>query len=372
MRITIVSPFDPTPRTSGKADDHVGGVERVLWQVSSRMARRGHDVTLVCSSDAADSEAIEEGIRVRRIHRRLTVLRAPLADFARHVPKDSDIVHVAATYPFTTPAVLKRAHALALPGVLDFHFEPHPDSLLGRWAASAYRLVGPPAYRLAAAVLVRSLAYGRSAPSLADVPEERWHIVPNGIDPSRFHPGGPRRLGDYLLFVGRLVPYKGLEVLLQSLTRTPDAPPLLIAGDGPERAGLQALATRLGVDARFLGRVEDADLPPLYRGARLTVLPSLNQQEAFGICLLESMACGTPVVATDLPGVEQVARLGGRVVPPGDVDRLAQALSRGLGADPIPGGRALAERIHHAYSWDAVTERMLAVYQGILARRAGG
>jgi glycosyltransferase involved in cell wall biosynthesis len=172
-----------------------------------------------------------------------------------------------------------------------------------------------------------------------------------------------------VLFVGRLVPYKGLDVLLHALHRHPVHLPLVIAGDGPQRRALESLAAQLGVRTRFLGRVSDQELPDLYRNAALTVLPSVNRQEAFGISLLESMACGTPVVASDLPGVAQLARLGGIVAPPGNAGVLGLQLRRALDSDTIHRGHALADPIHQGYSWEAVTDRLETVYHEVLASR---
>lgn len=369
MRITLVSPYDPEPTPFEDQEGCVGGVERVFSEVSRRLARRGHETTVVCSSEEG-GELDKDGLHTIRVRRSATILRAPVAPLAPWIPEDSELVHVAATYPFTTPAVLRKARNLGVPGVLDFHFEPDPGNTFGRVAAALYRRVGPPTYHLAHTVLVRSYAYGRSAPSLAAIPEDRWRIIPNGIDTDHFTPRG-RVLGEgSLLVVGRLVPYKGIEVLLHALARAPTGRPLLVVGSGPLRERLEGLARRLGVDARFLGRVPDADLPALYRGAALTILPSVNRQEAFGISLLESMACGTPVVASALPGVAEVARLGGLVAPPGDPDGLARQIHLALSSRSLPRGETLARMVHHQYSWDAVTDRLISVYEEVLGRTA--
>lgn len=365
MRITLVSPYDPDPPAGEDGNGFVGGVERVFAEVSRRLAVRGHETTVVCSSDEP-GEDDRGGLRTIRVRRNGTILRAPVAPLAARIPDDADLVHVAATYPFTTPAALRRARDLGVPGILDFHFEPDPGHPVGRAAAAVYRRVGPPTYRLAHTALVRSYAYGRSAPSLAHVPEERWRVVPNGIDTRRFTPHG-RAAGDgHVLAVGRLVPYKGVEVLVRALARHPVDRTLLVVGSGPLRTRLEDLARRLGVDARFLGRVAEEDLPTLYRGAALTVLPSVNRQEAFGITLLESMACGTPVVASALPGVADVARLGGLVATPGDPDDLARRIHEALASPDLPRGAALARRVGARYSWDAVTDRLESVYREVL------
>lgn len=365
MHITLVSPFDPTPRASEDGKAHVGGVERVFANLSSHLDRRGHEVRVVCSTDGNESEGGLDGIEFVREQRAGTLFRAPLVNLAKRIEPDTDVVHVAATYPFTTPTVLRRAGKLDVPAVLDFHFEPHPDSILGQLAASVYRRLAPRAYRRADAVLVNSREYARTAPSLATIPEERWRELPNGIEPDRFTPEGPERSGEYMLFVGRLVPYKGLEVLLEAIGDSEIRLPLLIAGDGPRRQALEERAAQLDIDASFLGYVPGDQLPGLYRGARFTVLPSVNQQEAFGICLLESMACGTPVVASDLPGVGQVAREGGLVARPGDAGELREQIQRALDPGMLPSGRSLADKIHERYAWSAVTERLLDVYSQV-------
>ncbi len=364
MRLTLVSPFDPSPPAGAVGSDRVGGVERVFAQVSRLLAARGHEVTLLCSTSGVASARVEDGVRVVRVPRRGTLLKAPVAWLARSIAPDAEVVHVAATYPFTTPGVLRRAHGLGIPSILDFHFEPASGTATGRLAASVYRRIGPRDYPLAAVALVRSLSYGRSAHSLDGVPVHRWRVVPNGIDPSRFHPDGPARAGSYLLFVGRLVRYKGLQVLLDALALLRPNVPLLVVGEGPLRERLEAQAARLGLDVRFLGHVPDAELPALYRGARLTVLPSVTGQESFGISLLESMACGTPVVASRLPGVAELAAIGGLVAEPGDARGLADRLRQGL-EHPLPRGKPLAAAIHANYSWAAVTDLLEAVYREV-------
>lgn len=334
-------------------------------EVAPRLAERGNDVTLLCSSAGKIGTDIENGIRVVRDSRRGTILRAPVAWLASRVASDADIVHVPATYPFTTQSVLRRAKRLNVPSVLDFHFEPAPGSWLGQVASRAYAMTVPRAYELARAVLVRSLAYGRSAPSLNVLPESRWRVIPNGIDPTVFFPVGDFGSEPYLLFVGRLVPYKGLHVLLAALARIKNPPPLYIVGDGPLRSSLEAEAQRRQVDVRFLGRVDDQALPRLYRNAQLTLLPSVNGQEAFGISLLESMACGTPVVASALPGVSELAQTSGLLARPGDAASLAHQIKRALVPGTLQRGPELARRVHSAYSWDAVADRLVAVYHEV-------
>lgn len=359
MRVTLVSPFDPFP--DGDGDAHLGGVERVYAEVAPRLADRDHQVTLVTSTDGDPERDHHGGVDVIRRPRAGTVLGTPVARIWDSIP-DSDVVQVPATYPSVTPAVVRRAEKDDASTVLDFHFEPHPPSLLGRAAARLYARLGPRLYSRADRVLVRSERYADETPSLAHVSPRRVRVVPNGIDPERFTPAGPAWGGEYALFVGRLVPYKGLDVLLEALSRAEADLPLVVAGEGPLRDDLEAQAEELGVDATFLGYVPDDGLPALYRGATVTVLPSVNRQEAFGITLLESMACGTPVVASSLPGVRGVASHGGLVAPPGEPGVLAGRLEAAVGTT-MPRGPALARRVHDRFDWETVVDRTEAVYR---------
>jgi glycosyltransferase involved in cell wall biosynthesis len=132
-----------------------------------------------------------------------------------------------------------------------------------------------------------------------------------------------------LLFVGRLTYYKGVDVLLQALTRVRGAR-LVVVGDGPERRALQRLTGQLGLGDRvtWRGYVPDAELPTLYSSATALVLPSTGLSESFGIVQLEAQACGTPLISSALPGVRTINPEGvtGLQVRPGDVDDLSRAI----------------------------------------------
>ena len=144
-----------------------------------------------------------------------------------------------------------------------------------------------------------------------------------------------------IAFVGGMdVPhaFKGVNELLTAFAHPHIAAraQLVLVGDGELRAGYEETARTLGIADRvhFLGRAPEEDLVRVYRAATVTVLPSTTEEEAFGIVLIEAMACGSPVIASALPGVRTVVSDGGDArgiaVPPGDVSALADALSRML------------------------------------------
>lgn len=369
MRAVLVSPYDPDGTSEDRRAGFVGGVEQALLSNARALARRGVDVTLLSTARKA-RDAVVDGLRRVHVPRRGTLFRVPLSGaFLRDL--DADVVHVPATYPLYSDLLLARA-ARTSAAVLDYHFDPQPTSRAMAAAACVYGATLARLMRRAHLVLVKSEEYAASSPHLGWVPSRRVRLVPNAVELA----GLPLRTGkeDLVLCVGRLVPYKGVDVLVRAMTRVQARLPipLVVAGDGPLRGELEALAARERVDARFLGYVPRADLVDLYGRARVTVLPSVNRQEAFGVSLLESMACGTPVVASDLDGVRGVASLGGVLAPPGDAAALAATILRVLeGRAGLPGPRELRRRVEDGYGADAVGGRLLAAYRTAEAIRCG-
>lgn len=181
----------------------------------------------------------------------------------------------------------------------------------------------------------------------------------------------PRRL----LFVGRLVEKKGLGVLLEALRSLPDELPwtLDVVGDGPLRAQLETQAASLGDRVRFLGMAGREDLGRAYATCGLLLMPSVpaasGDQDGLPVTLLEAMSLETPVIASNLPGIDDALDHGGagRLVPPGDASALAAAIAELL-ADPA-GRRALgkAARVRSAdFSVDSIGARYSALLSGIL------
>ena len=239
-----------------------------------------------------------------------------------------------------------------------------------------HRLTGPFIrflWRRAAAVAANSEGLRALAlRSAADVPIA---VIANGVDTTVFHPaetrdgeGGPVRL----LFVGRLVRQKGLDVLFRSLAGLP--PPanavLDVVGDGPELPALRELGDRLGLTdtVRFRGWCARDALPEYYRCADVFVLAS--RDEGMPNVLLEAMASGLPVVATEVAGIDELLQegVGGVLVPTEDPDALRDRLAE-LIADPAlraqlgAAGRELAER---KYSWRRSAEAYLRLVEEAL------
>jgi glycosyltransferase involved in cell wall biosynthesis len=220
------------------------------------------------------------------------------------------------------------------------------------------------------------------APRLAAL-QHKLTVLPAGVDLAAFSPDGTRgaarqRLGlgeaPTVFFLARLDRthyFKGLHLLIEALAQIPEAA-LVVGGDGEWRAEYEAqAAARLGGRVRFVGDVADDELPSYYRAADVVALPSVDRTEAFGLVLLEALACGTPVVASRLPGVRTLVDEGrtGYLVTPGDVMELAAKLAQCLRESSRLGPNATAF-VRARYSWEAIAAELIGVYQAVIAGRA--
>lgn len=248
-------------------------------------------------------------------------------------------------------------------------------------ASLAYRTLVPRSIERAGAVIVPSAAVAAEVADEYTGAADRVVITPLGVDPAWFTAGAPddarrRRLGlpsDYLVFSGSLEPRKNLSLLLaaqrQLCAEYPDWPPLVLMGPpgwGPalDLSGLPPGAVRL------TGYLTDDDLRSVVAGARALVYPSLY--EGFGLPPLEAFACGVPVVASDLPVTREVVGDNpelSRLVTPGDVDALVDALARQVGtAEPA---EVAVRRRHRAagFTWAVTAERTREAYSRAITAR---
>ena len=183
---------------------------------------------------------------------------------------------------------------------------------------------------------------------------------------------------DVILFVGRLIDWKGVNILVSSMKKVRDTvrnARLVIVGDGPERKSLADRVKELGLEdsVTFTGQVSGMELKDYYSRASVFVLPSItvnNQTEGLGVVLLEAMASGVPVIGSNTGGIPDIIEDGvnGLLVQPGDPKALADAIIR------IFEDRDLADRFREAgiktvserFSWDRIGDQFTMVYQEVL------
>ena len=229
---------------------------------------------------------------------------------------------------------------------------------------------------------------------LYHVPHEKINIIPPGVDIGRFYPIpmdeakeviGQGKCPRLLLFVGRIEPLKGVDTLIRALAilrcngamdhecyslaiigGEPDAPPEDMSA---EMARLQSLCRELGLDdlVVFLGKRAQETLPYYYSAAEILIMPS--HYESFGMVALEAMACGTPVVASQVGGLAFLVQDGitGFVVPGGDPEALSKTLEK-LIRDPALREKLGSQAAEYArfYSWDKIANRIKVIYEELV------
>jgi phosphatidyl-myo-inositol alpha-mannosyltransferase len=366
LKIGLFAPYDLS------AD---GGVGTQVRAQARALRERGHAVTVYgpASAPLGDGEIALGGSRRVTFGGTASGLGLnPLAAWrvARVFESSQfDIVHVHEPLtPIVPWLVLRRARA---PIVGTFHVHREGGHRLYAMGRPLLRpLMRRIAYRIAVSEAARRTVAGQFP--------GRYDIVPNGIDIERFTVRHPPptvfRAGErHVLYVGRLEPRKGTEFLIRAMRRVQERVPstrLVIVGEGPDRQRLESLAAAIGVDATFLGRVHDADLPAYFQATDIVCAPAIGG-ESFGLVLLEAMASGTAVVASRIDGYEAVAGDGcAALVAPGHVDALADALAGLLEDDTrrgAMGARALARA--HLFDWRAIAGRLEAIYYNLLQAR---
>ena len=356
---------------------HRGGMETALREMAEGLLAQGAAVSVLVAGGGRGTPEALDGGRGRLVRawtpavvnsQPLTPTLVPLLrrELARFRP---DLVHLHLPNPLA--ALAWRAAAGGRRGLPPLAVWHHADITRQRWG----RLVAGPLQEgclaRAAGIAVSSEAHRRGSRELAGH-RGKVAVVPFGLDPAPWRELAATGTGPFL-FIGRLVRYKGLPVLLEALREVPAAR-LTVVGTGPLEADLARQAQRLGVGDRveWVGDRAPHELRRHLAAARALVLPSLDTSETFGLVQLEAMAAGVPVIASDLPtGVREVADAGAShlLVRPGDPRELAAAL-RTLLEDPARaramGEAGRARQLRH-YTRDAMCERLLAWYDELLS-----
>ena len=368
MRVTHLGKFyPPVP----------GGMERVLQSLCEGERTLGIDSrALVVGMARTTVEETVNGVPVTRAGSMMrvgSVWFAPsLIGLLHRSQTDILVLHEPNPMALLAYALTRPRHRLVI--------WYHSEVLRPRWR---YRLIYEPFLNIpflrASRIAVSSPALVEHAGALASH-RRRCDVIPFGLDIAPKTAADTRQAvvgvrarwsGPIVLFVGRLVPYKGVDVLLRALRSV--AVGAVIIGAGPARESLEDMAVQLGIDSRtfFLGGVDDDTVDAWYTACDFFVLPSVTRAEAFGLVQLEAMARGKPVistrVATGVPWVN-VDGVSGITVGPGDSVALADALRRLTSDLPLRRrlGDGARERYVQEFTRERMVERTVALYHAVM------
>lgn len=378
MRIVLLTAY---------ALPHLGGVEVVVDATARELRRRGHDVAIVASSASHASPAAtvdHDGrngiIRVPASNAAEDRLGVPwpvfgpsLATVVRRAVADADVVHAHGMLYPTSWAGMTLARSSRAVRVLTEHvgYVDYESRLVGRVEELAIAAAGRFALRSSHGVVVLNETVRGLAAHLA--PSRPIRLIGNGVDLETYRPASHverQALRDRygwdekprVLFVGRMVAKKGLDIALEAAEGSADRFELVLVGPG-------TVPDRLPANVRVLGALEPARMPGLYRAADAFVLPSRG--EGFPVAAQEAMASGLPVVLADDPNYEPhlLGAGPGAVTVSREAAAVRAALNRLLGDD---GSRALAGESarRHAelrFSWKESVDRLLGFYADLAA-----
>lgn len=338
---------------------HTGGIETHVSELATRFADRGHDVTVISADSGTYADGrqlptneVIDGVQIRRT-------RAIAPGGAIHVAPgilqaiqqcNPQLIH-AHNYHSLPLAVAAYAADEECPFVVTPHYHASSPSNIRNYLLSIYKPVGRWALHRADRVLAVSKWEAEQLSADFDLSAA---VVPNGINIDRFREAEPVSTPTsrpYILCVGRLERYKGVQHVIQALPKLPDYD-LVVAGDGPYREDLRRLARRAGVADRvhLKGYVPDSDLPGLYAGGAVHV--TMSEFEAYGITVAEALAAGTPCVVRRAGALADWADRADCVgVTPGRLcDGIRAAVGRPAPSDNLP-------------TWDDTTDAVAAVYE---------
>jgi len=381
VRVTMVNKYYSPP--------HLGGVETVVRYLSEGLAERaGAQVTaVVCNESRARAEETIAGVHIVRLPRRFALSSAPIAlgmpgalRSAARSTTPPDVIHLHQPYPWGDLAWLQANPDI--PTVVSYHsdivrqkrllaaYKPFLERVLDRAdliVTSSPNMIANSPFLAPRASKCRVVDYGLHVEEIADPPAS---VLARAEQIRAEHAGR-----SIVLFVGRLVYYKGADVLVRAMASV-DAD-VVFVGRGPLEGELREIAVAAGIIDRvsFVPPLDDADLAAYYHAADVFALPSVARSEAFGLVQIEAHAAGTPAISTDLPTSVPYANLHdvtGPTVPVGDIAALAAGLNRLLTDDELRArlGAAARERALSQFTIAHMVDGFLSAYGEAIDRHA--
>ena len=349
-----------------------GGIGNVAYDFSEMLAETGNEITVFTPNRGQTLEE-KHNFKIILLKPWLKMgLGAFLPQLSFKLP-DFDIVYL--YYPFFGTAevvwLTKILFGKKFKLIINFLMDVDSSSFLFKILSLPTRIIRNSLFKRADIITYASLDYLKHS-DIANIYKKypaKFKEIPYGVDTDKFSPAIKKDSQiKNILFVGALDKahyFKGVNILLKAISRFQISDfRFQIVGDGDLKTSYEKLAEKLDIKDRveFLGKISDEELPRIYQQADLLVLPSINKNEAFGLVLLEAMACGVPVIASDLPGVRTVFEDGrqGLLCKPGDVSDLKNKIEEILADEEkrkIMGKEARILALEK-YSWEEIGRKL--------------
>ncbi len=360
MKVALVSEW---------IDEHEGGVARHVRELAGFLKNK-IDVSIITNKPEkliGNTKILEiSGARdpVFKINISPNVVKE-----IREYVADFDVVHAHHAFSRLSLLSISLADKYNIPSVLTTHTSSFFQDYEYFWQFISYIY---PRYRLTISKVNKIIAVSEVAKKfISYFTEKNAIVIPNGVSTKKFKPREIERDGEpVILYVGRLVPKKGIDVAIISMKKVIEKYPnakLVIAGRGKMMPILKSMVAILGIEknVEFLGYVNDNFLPYLYNSADVFVLPSI-MAESFGIVLLEAMSSGLPIVATKVGGIVEVLENGkyGILVEPGNAKEMADGIIKILEDEQLSNNLSIKGRkiVMQKYSWEKISNKIIKVY----------
>lgn len=349
-----------------------GGVERYVHDLATELTLRGHHVTVIAASPKRSIPggpyAITSLTPLFRIaNTEITPSLFPTLLFSR-----CDLIHTHIPTPWTADLSMLAAWLKRKPLVVTYHNDITASGLYSAIATIYNWVFLPLVLKKAKAIIVTRIHY--QSPFLNSYSHKLIHVPP-GVNAESFRPVKHPKLGDlfFLSVLDEYHRYKGIDILFSAIRELRDRFPglqAIIGGMGVLRDHYEKKANEMGIgeNVSFAGYIPDEDLIRYYCGTSVFVLPSTDPtREGFGLVLLEAMACGRPVIATDIAGMADDIRESGSgiIIPRNDPEALARAITFFMehpdGREAM--GKAARNLIEQRYDWKVVTSRIETIYE---------
>ena len=357
-----------------------------MKNLANALTARGHRVTIYCSDRPLEAGiTYDREIKVVRMHTPLMLYGTPLVLFSPSIIAEPyDVIHANFPSPFLASISSFAGQFANIPSVLTWHNDLPPVSSGAGVLVKVHNSLAPSYLRNFSRIIATTTAYARSSEILRKF-SEKVTVVTNGVDTRRFSPEvtGVEVKAHYgledskiVLFVGALTTfhsYKGLDILLrafQIVAKNHKDVKLVIVGGGNLLGSYKKLASDFGISdcVIFAGYVVDEILPQYYAACDITVLPSKNSSEGFGLVLVEAMASGKAVVGSRTGGIVDVIADGinGILVSPEDPVELSSAIAFLLENPDARSAMGTAGReCARLHDWSNVAEKVEAIYNQV-------
>ena len=360
-------------QTPARFYPYSGGVESYVHDLSRELVKLGHEVSVICADESGVGDGVIDGVRVKRLSYIGKIANTNITpELPYELWKEKfDIIHTHLPTPWSADwsAIVSKMKKRLL--VVTYHNDIMGFGVAG-YIAQLYNKTMLKLVLGKADKIIVTNKKQLSSPFLRDY-AEKIMVIPSGIDTEKFRPVKANKQKNSIFFLSvldRYHRYKGLDYLLSALKIVKEEVrdvKLIVGGGGELLTHYREMASSLGLknNVKFVGYIPQDEIIGYYNGSELFVLPSTSQaQEGFGIVLLEAMACGLPIVATDIVGMadEIEKNKAGVVVRPREIDSLADAILASLKNNK---GGVNARKLAQKYDWGVITTRISKIYSSL-------